>query len=170
MSDRLEVWDPGYIDHQIRRWDRLEQRFALGWVSVGFGFAAGRHALKVKRMKPRCIEAAARSLVLKCTGLSPNEADRIAGEEFGYRPRTVAVYRKRMRERLDGGETRLQQLVRAGRVCSCGELMCDAAPSGLCGFCEAEIGEGGGGGATIAVPAAKEEDVPDPTGGYVFPS
>jgi len=90
-------------------------------------------------MPSKSIEAVARSLVLKCTGLSANEADRKAGEEFRFKPRTVAVYRKRMRERLEGGETRLQRLQREGRICRrCNQP--DAPPSSdFCGFCEEEL-------------------------------
>jgi hypothetical protein len=67
----------------------------------GIGIACGRLG-QPRHQSPSTIAFVARALELRCAGLAPSAADeQVADESYGVRDRqTVAVYRKRIRDRL----------------------------------------------------------------------
>lgn len=106
LNDALDgSWAPAEIDLIASRWNTpaAAQRRQAGLppVAASLAYNAGRTSARGRRMTQETIGLAARSLVLRFSGLTASQADeQVAAEAFITDPSTIAGYRKRLRDRL----------------------------------------------------------------------
>ena len=109
------AWTQAELDAIIARWSQpgdygsewldlpYRDQTRDGTALVGVGFMAGRPDAatgRPSRMVPAVIEMVARSIALHAAGHSWARADETAADEYCAKKDAVAVYRKRLRDRL----------------------------------------------------------------------
>jgi hypothetical protein len=105
-SDIEQLFSAADLHDYAREWDAVKARLDDGWIPP-IGVTCGQPG-RGRRMTDRPIKLAVRSIALRVAGLGVAAADeQVADEQNAERPfadwmsrQSVAVYRKRLRERL----------------------------------------------------------------------
>jgi hypothetical protein len=109
LSEAVDgLFSPLDLDNYAGRREELARQIDEGIVPVGVGFTCGREG-RGRPMTGGPLELAIRSLALRIEGLPPAKADELTADEanrsrpvnYWVSPSSVAVYRKRLRDRLN---------------------------------------------------------------------